>query len=343
MGAAREVPRPATAPQVTLQPILQATWAFALTDILSTALDLDLFTLIHRGQDNVEALARATSSSERGLRILLNALVANGFLEKHPGSYKVNDVTAQFLSKDGPRYVGGLVLHSRLTQQNWAQLTEAVRTGRPALAIESADDRGEFFAQLVPSLYNLNVDAAELAARELGKAGPVRRALDIGAGSGVWGLAFLRQYPAARLTIADWPIVIEKQTRRFAEREQVSDRVDYLPGDFHDVDFGEAQFDVVTIGHICHSEGTRLTRELFERVHRALRPGGRILIAEFLADEGRHENALALLFAVNMLVNTEHGDTFTYNELRQWLEQAGFKQVHTIEAPAPSPLIAAAK
>ncbi len=343
MGAAREVPRPAPAPQVTPQPIFQATFAFAVTHILGTAIDLDLFTLIHRGHTSVEALARATSSSERGLRVLLNALAANGFIDKQPGSYRLNDLSARFLSKDGPRYVGGLVLHSRLTHDNWAQLTEIVRSGQPGHAIEGDDDRGEFFAQLVPSLYNLNVDAAEAAARELGRKGPVRRVLDVGAGSGVWGLAFLRQFPEARLTVVDWPVVIEKQTSKFAEREGVSGRVDYLPGNFHDVDFGEAQFDVAIIGHICHSEGAKLTRELLVRVHRGLRPGGRLVIAEFLADEGRRENALALLFAVNMLVNTEAGDTFSYNELRQWLEQAGFGQVYTVEAPAPSPLIVAVK
>ncbi len=343
MGAAREVARPATAPQVTPQHIFQATFAFATTYMLATAIDLNLFTLIQRGHNSVAALARATSSSERGLRILLNALVANGFLEKQPGSYKLNELSARFLSQDGPRYVGGLVLHSRLIRENWTQLTESVRHGTPGHAGEGDDDRGEFFAQLVPSLYNLNLDAAELAARELGRMGPVGRVLDIGAGSGVWGLAFLRRFPEARLTVADWPVVIEKQMKKFAQREGVSERVDYLPGNFRDAEFGEARFDVVTIGHICHSEGVNLTRELFRRVYRALRPGGRVVIAEFLADEGRRENALALLFAINMLVNTEEGDTFTYNELRQWLEQAEFQQVYTIEAPAPSPLIVAVK
>ncbi len=342
MGAVREQV-PALQPQTTPAAIFQATFSFAVTRMVVAGLELDLFTLIQRGHTSVEALAAATSASERGLRILLNALVAHGFLEKQPGQYRLTDVSAKYLSKDGSRYLGGVVLHTNLTQENWAHLTDIVRTGRPWRAVEGAEDEGEFFSHLVDSLYNLNADAADVAAQVVGTAGPVDGVLDIGAGSGVWSLAFGRRFPQARLTMGDWPQVIEAVTRRIVEREGLSERVSYLPGNFRESDFGEARFDVVTIGHVCHSEGSEHTRELFRRVHRALRPGGRVVIAEFLVDEGRREAAVPLLFALNMLVSTEEGDTFSFSELRQWLEEAGFRHVRPLEAPAPSPLVIAVK
>ena len=172
---------------------------------------------------------------------------------------------------------------------------------------------------------------------------PGRHVLDIGAGSAVWSLAFAQRDPEARVTVADWPLVIERVTKKCVAREGASDRYDYLTGNFRHADFGEGQFDVAILGHICHSEGPVRTQELLARVHRALKPRGHILIADLIADDERQEAGYPLLFAVNMLVNTEEGDTFTLAEYREWLLAAGFQQVRTLQAPSSSPLILASR
>ncbi len=327
------------------QQILEVTWGFAVNQIAVTAVELDIFTRIDQGHESLEDLARETGSSVRGLRMLLNALAGAKYLEKHGDRYRLMPATATYLSKKSPYYLGGLVIHSKQVRPSWENLTEVVRTGKPAHFVESGEDRGDFFVQFVDSLYALNVDAADAAAKALWGEGSVagRRVLDIGAGSGVWGLAFARRDPQARVTVADWPAVIEKVTRKFAAREGASDRYDYLPGNFRDVDFGESRYDLAILGHICHSEGPVRSQRLIRRVHGALKPGGHILIADLLPDEGRQEAAFPLIFAINMLVNTEDGDTFTVIEYRQWLEEAGFTGFRTLEAPSPSPLIVARK
>jgi len=68
-------------------------------------------------------------------------------------------------------------------------------------------------------------------------------------------------------------------------------------------------------------------------------PGGTIAIAEILVDTDRKAALPALIFAVNMLVNSDHGDTFSFEEIRTWLHDAGFHQVRTIEAPGLAPLL----
>jgi ubiquinone/menaquinone biosynthesis C-methylase UbiE len=333
------------ATQVTPAPVLEATFGFAANQILLTSIDLDLFTHLARGTNTVPALARATACSPRGLRILLNALVGFKYLEREGDRFTMTPMTETFLLKTSPQYLGGMILHSRQVRPSWDRLTEIVRTGKPSQAVDGGEDQGQFFAQFVDALYALNAGAAEAAAKALadGHDSGEFRVLDIGAGSGVWSLALARRIRSARVTVADWPIVIEKVTSQFAERQGLSNRYDYLPGNFREADFGESRFDVALLGHICHSEGEERTRALFRRVHRALKPGGRILIAEMVADEGRREATFPLLFAVNMLVNTEEGDTFTFGEYRRWLEEARFGQVRMIEAPSPSPLILATK
>ena len=126
------------------------------------------------------------------------------------------------------------------------------------------------------------------------------------------------------------------------ERLGVEDQYEFVGGDLNAADFGSGH-DLATLGQILHSEGGAQSRELLGKVFRALAPGGTIAIAEFIANDDRSGPPLAMLFAVNMLVNTEEGDTFTVPEITQWLTEAGFVDLRTMEVPAPSPLILASK
>jgi ubiquinone/menaquinone biosynthesis C-methylase UbiE len=267
------------------------------------------------------------------------------FLARAENRYFSTPLASMYLSQKSPSYLGGLVLHSRQLQANWARLTGVVRTGRAPHAVESDEDHGEFFAQFVDALHSLHSPAAAVAARELWSNGTPgeRRVLDIGAGSAVWSLAFAEFDPHARVTVADWPAVIERVTRKCVAREKVTERYEYLAGNFRNCDFGEARFDVGILGHVCHSEGAAHTQQMLARVYRALKPGGVILIAEMIPDNERQTAMFPLLFAVNMLVNTAEGDAFTFAEYHQWLESAGFHQVRTLDSPSPSPLIVAKK
>jgi len=322
--------------QATPNPIMEAVFAFGRTQVLVSAVELDLFTHIENGQHSAAELARVTQASERGLRMLLNVLAAQQYLTKSGDRYYLTEMAKAFLSKRSPTCMGGLVLHMKQIQPGWSRLTEVVRSGKPPQLIEGNGDRGEFFAQFVDSLYALGAPSAEAVARRIltGHHGSELRVLDVGAGSGVWGFAFAKQNPRVRVTVADWPKVIETVTKKFAKREGISDRVEYLPGDFRETEFGENCYDVVTLGHICHSEGAEHTQEMFARVRRALKPDGTIVVADFLADEQRAEAEFPLMFALNMLVHTEQGDTFTWSECRQWLAEAGFGDASLVEVPS---------
>ena len=94
---------------------------------------------------------------------------------------------------------------------------------------------------------------------------------------------------------------------------------------------------------ILHSEGEERSRKLLKKTAGALIRGGTIAIGEWLVNDERTEPLNALMFAVNMLVNTERGDTFSFNEIKSWLDEAGFKDARTLEAPGPSPLVLATK
>jgi len=167
------------------------------------------------------------------------------------------------------------------------------------------------------------------------------RVLDLAAGSGIWGIALTQKSPRVRVSAVDWAGMIPT-TKRITEKFGVRDRFNFVEGDLSQADFGNG-YDVATLGHILHSEGAERSRKLLKKTFRALKPGGVIAIAEWLVNDDRTAPLPALMFAVQMLVNTDRGDTFSFNEIKSWLQEAGFKNVRKVKAPGPSPLILATK
>lgn len=204
-------------------------------------------------------------------------------------------------------------------------------------------DDAKFFLQFVQSLFPIHYPAA----RQLGEALNVAAAtaplsvLDVGAGSGVWSIALAQQSDHVRVTAVDWPSVTAV-TRKVVAKNALLDRYTFIAGDLLDVDFG-CGHRIATLGHILHSEGSERSRHLLKKCLAALAPGGTIAIAEILVDP--EATALpALIFAVNMVVNSDHGGKFTLEEIIEWLRDAGFANVRTAEAPELAPrLILATK
>jgi ubiquinone/menaquinone biosynthesis C-methylase UbiE len=131
-------------------------------------------------------------------------------------------------------------------------------------------------------------------------------------------------------------------TKRITRKFGVSDRFNYIEGDILEANFGSG-YDVATLGHILHSEGEQRSRQLLKKTFSALKPDGIIAVAEWLVNDKRTEPTHSLMFAVQMLVNTDKGETFSFNEIKSWLEDAGFGKVRKLKAPGPSPLILATR
>lgn len=323
---------------------MQYAWGYTATLIVEAALENRVFDLLDGTPRTVAELAGLTGASPRGLRALLNALLGLQLVTRTGDRYALTDESAAFLVSTKPGFHGAMIRHaSRQLLPNWTQLPDVVRTGRPATAVNRNGGGAEFFSEFVEALFPLSYPAAQSLGAHLGLAqadGPVS-VLDLGAGSGVWGIALAQQSPHVRIRAVDWPQVLEV-TQRVATRQGVVDRLSTVPGDLLKADFGTGHR-VATIGHILHSEGIERSRQLLRKTFDALAPGGTVAIMEFLCNDDRTGPPPALFFAVNMLVHTEEGDTFTFPEISEWLGEAGFVSPRLLEVPAASPLILATK
>jgi ubiquinone/menaquinone biosynthesis C-methylase UbiE len=323
--------------------IMEMTWGFAPPLILEAAIRCRVFDVLDAGPLTIAELASKTSCSPRGLRAICNALVALRFLTSAGGRYSTTAESSAFLVTTKPMFSGGILLHAgRQLVKPWLWLAEIVRTGTPAARVEGQDEGAAFFADFVSDIFNMSAGAAmALGASMADRFKKPTRVLDIAAGSGVWGIMLAKASPAVSVTAVDWPGVIPV-TKKIAARHGVADRFSYVEGNMHEVQFGTG-FDLATLGHILHSEGAAGSEKLIKKVHAALAPGGTIAIAEFIPNEDRCDPPIPLMFAVNMLVNTSDGDTFTMKEITAWLTGAGFTNVRQFDAPGPSPLVLADK
>ncbi|HEY7156794.1 MAG TPA: methyltransferase [Gemmataceae bacterium] len=330
---------------ITPERIMQFMWGYAPPLILEAAVRHRVFDVLDNGPATVGQLSKETGASVRGLRAVMNTLVGLELLARdEQGRYSLTPESATYLVRGKPDYRGGMLTHtSTHLLPKWMQLAEIVRTGNPAAAVNREHEGAAFFEQFVEDLFPFNYATAQTLASVVGVAEAKKpvRVLDLAAGSGVWGIALAQKSPQVRVTAVDWPSVLAV-TRRVAERQGMADRFQFVAGDMHDVDFGSGH-DIAIFGHILHSEGTERSRKLLQKAFTALAPRGTAVIAEFLVNEERTGPPTGLIFGVNMLVNTDEGDTFSFGEIRRWLEEAGFRGARTIECPGPSPLILATK
>jgi SAM-dependent methyltransferase len=327
---------------VTPERIMQFAWGYVPPLVLEAAIKHRVFDVLDAGPKTLAEVAKATKASERGLAAIMNALVGLEFLAKDSqGLYSLTPESSAFLVSTKPAFQGGLIRHcSEHLIPKWLGLNEIVATGEPAAAVNDEKVGADFFQKFVVDIFPMSYPAAQALARHL-RLKPAARVLDLAAGSGVWGIALAQGSDGVRVTAVDWPEVIPV-TRKTAAKFKLDGRFAFVEGDLLKADFG-AGHDVATLGHILHSEGPERSRALLAKTFRALAPGGTIAIAEFLVNAERTGPVSGLFFAVNMLVNTASGGTYSFEEIAGWLKEAGFVQARTLEAPGPSPLILATK
>lgn len=330
---------------ITPERILQMAWGFAAPLILESAIKNRVFDVLDEGPKSLSETALATGASERGLRAIMDALVGFDFLAKDAdGKYSLSAESAAFLVSTKPSFQGGFLRHTSVQLiPNWLELNEVVKTGKPTEAVNQQGTGTEFFEILVPDIFPLSYPAAQDLAAHFAWAereGTVS-VLDLGAGSGVWGIAQAQSAPNVIVTAVDWPGVIDI-TRTTVERFGLSDRFTFATGDLLSADFGSGHT-AATVGHILHSEGVERSKNLLKRIFAALASGGTIVIQEFLVNAERTGPMIGLIFAVNMLVNTEVGGTYSFAEIASWLTEVGFTDPRLVEARGPSPLILATK
>jgi ubiquinone/menaquinone biosynthesis C-methylase UbiE len=333
-----------TTTAVTPERIMQFAWGYVPPMVLESAIHHRVFDVLDEGPKTLKETAALTGASERGLRSIMNVLVGLGFLAREGETYRLTPESEMFLVSTKPAFQGGLLKHtSGHLIPRWLELKQIVSTGKPGRAVNQEGDGSTFFQNFVMDIFPMSYPSAMTLAKHLAleKRGVPVKVLDLAAGSGVWGIALAQSADNVTVTAVDW-IGVLPATQASVERFGLTNRFSFIAGDLNAADFGSG-YDVATLGHILHSEGENRSRALLSKTFAALASGGTIAIAEFLVNADRTGPVGSLMFAANMLVNTDEGDTYSFEEISEWLKETGFVDARLLEAPGPSPLVLATK
>ncbi len=328
---------------VTPTKILEQADAFARSMALRAAIELEVFDALDEGLNTAQKLAQNTKTSARGMEMLLDALVAMELLTKRGETYHLSPEAATYLVQSKPTYLGELVEQRVRDVVALEHLAESVATGKPwpQWGVQHGGIEN-YFADMVPGLFVLNEPDARKVARQLfrGQIGSSARILDLGAGSGVWGIALAQQNALATVVALDTADVLEV-TRQFVEGHKLESQFEYAEGDLLTADFGEAEYDIAVLGQVCHMFSPEQNQALFRRIARALKPGGRALIASNPIDDARTSTPATMIGDLVLLLSTEGGRSHTFAEYRAWLSTAGFTSIERLDQPGRLTIIAA--
>ena len=179
-------------------------------------------------------------------------------------------------------------------------------------------------------------ERASLVVQAVGTEG-VERMLDVGGGSAAYSIAFARASERLHAEVLDVPAVLPIAQGHIDEAG-VAERVKTREGDLRHDPLGKS-YNLVFVSAICHMLSPQENRDLLTRCHGALAPNGRVVVQDFVLEPDKTAPKTAALFALNMLVGTQAGSSYSEDEYSAWLHGAGFQDVRRIRLPGPTGLM----
>ncbi len=303
--------------------LLAAINGYRQSRIILSATELGLWAALDAGYCTSPQIAATCGADERATDRLLNALCTMGLLQKHDDRFSHTAASARFLSPDSDDYFHNLGHYINLWDR-WSRLTDAVRLGTAPEHTQVGERGVAWLENFIAAMHHrAKVQApADVNLIDLHDAASV---LDLGGGSGAYAMAMVRVKQDLRARIFDLPAVIPI-TRRYINEAGLAHRIDTLAGDYMKDSIGGG-YDVIFLSAIVHSNSPDENVQLVQKCAGALNPGGQLVVQDFIIDEDRVRPAGAAMFALNMLVATEAGDTYTEAEISAWMTAAGLSDI----------------
>ena len=306
---------------------------FMASQVIFAANEGGVFPLLEEERTAGEVAAE-TGWHPRGARMLLDGLVALELVSGGGGKYRNGPIASACLVPGGPAYQGHLFRHMHHMADRWARLEESLRSGT-GLPREGGGRTTKELRSFILGMKDISALSAKdvVAAVDLS---PYRNMLDLGGGPATHAITFAQAHREMRATVFDRPDVIEI-AREEAANAGLTDRIGFVPGDMTE-DLPGTGFDFIFISNIVHCLGLEANRALVRKCYDAMVPGGLLLIKDFLVDNDRSGPPFSLMFALNMLLGTEEGDTYTLAQAEAWTREAGFGEGRAVDLTAQTRL-----
>ena len=321
----------------SIQEIVDLASAYYGSAVLFAAIDNDVFARVEAGE-----FASATEAAlPRGVRLLLDACVAEGLLEKNDGVYSNTAAGRMALVPGGPADLTKAIRYNRDVYPAWGRLADFARTGKPVERpeIHLGEDpvrTKAFAASMFGRAMGIGRSVVPMVDLEASVEGGEIRLLDLAGGPAAYAILLCQENPSLKCVTVDLK-AISAEAAGYVERFGLRDRIECRAGDYHADTYEKGAYDAVTIFGALHQESPAQIVDILRRAHDALKPGGRLFVLDMMTDATRTAPKFSALFAVNMALTTENGWVFSDEELKGWMREAGFRPGETRAVPPPMP------
>ena len=306
--------------------ISRIAYGFMGSKALFTALNLDLFSRLAGGPKSLEALAAETGIAANRLRTLLVALRGIGLVVGDGDGYRNAPASERYLVRGAPASFGDYYrvqidrqIYPALLHLDAGMAGDTQRLAFDSLAGLTGDPReADAFTR---GQHAGSMGAAVMLARSFDLGGATTL-LDVGGGSGAFSIALCQRNPGLHATVLDFPNVIAV-AERFVAEATLQDRIACVPGDAVGAAWPGDQ-DLVLMSYLLSAVAEPSIPLLLRKAWDALRPGGRVLIHDFMLDDDETGPALAALWFLQYLSGRIDGIAFSAATLAAQLAAQGY-------------------
>jgi len=291
--------------------------------IFLVAVKYKLFNTLVNSSKTAEQIAKILKWNPRATEKLCNALIGIGVLEKKNGKYLNTHLSKDYLIEGKPFYQGNILEHNWNLIYRWIKLDEVLLTGKPFGEPWKHYQNKKELEAFILGMKNLAKQSAQTILKNIDLSN-CRKMLDLGGGPATFSIILTKAYPKLHATILDLPEVITIAKKEIKKNKAT--RINTKIGNMLDGNYGKG-FDVILLSSIIHSFGPEDNQKIIRYCAESLIPGGMLIIKDFYCNENRTAPHSSLMFAINMLVGTEKGDTYTINEVKSWMQSAGFHKI----------------
>ncbi len=300
-------------------------YRFQTSRIILTSLELGVFTALGESEKTSDEVSNLVSTDSRATDRLMNALCAMDLLKKKDGKFSNTSFSLQYLVQGKPDYISNLH-HAGNLWDSWSHLTEVIKNGK--VEQRTVSGRNDWLENFIEAMH---YRALKQAREDIGylDLNGVKKVLDVGGGSAAFSMEFVKRNNGIIAVVFDLPDVIPL-TQKYIAKAGLSKNINTIKGNYLNDDLGNG-YDLVFLSAIVHSNSFGENKKLIQKCADALNPKGQIVIQDYAMNEDRISPAGGTYFALNMLVNTKGGDTYTQSEIYSWLTDAGIKELNSKE------------
>jgi SAM-dependent methyltransferase len=321
--------------EITPDAILQIATSFMASKHLFVANEVGLFESLAEGPGTPDDLSQRTGVPRSTIRILADAMVALGLLERQAEHYQNGPLAATFLSGQTPADLRPVLrFWNHLSYPAWLHLDETVRTQKPAVG-DLDEAQGKIFSEGIEAL---TAPFAEALATSYDFRSQ-HRVLDLGGGVGSFLFAILRHHPGLKTTLFEMPAVAALARQRILHTP-LEESVEVVAGDFFQ-DPIPTGHDVVMLVNVLHLFSPEHNLTLLRRVRQHVPDGGRLLLVDVLTDPSHTQPLFSALMAGEFLLYTGEGASYSEEEVRGWLRESHWQPLEYMPLSGPASLIVA--